>query len=109
MNRKDVIISRLIRVTIVLILLYWGYSGIIWVWNWYTSSGGYSSSWWIETGRFLWRNASIVIALYGIACMQASGLVELLNRKSYLKAFGLSLILTPPGMMLVYGHKKDND
>ncbi|MFC1581559.1 hypothetical protein ACFL3L_01510 [Candidatus Neomarinimicrobiota bacterium] len=108
MNRKDLIISRLFRVLIVIVLGYWCYSGVTWLWSWYISGSGYSSAWWGAIGEFLWQNISIVIALYGIACMQASGLVELVNRKSYLKAFGLSLILTPPGMVLVYGHKKEN-
>ena len=107
MNRKDIIFSRLIRIMIIIVLLYWCYNGVVWIWSWYVSGSGYSSSWWGAIGKFLWQNISIVIALYGIACMQTSGFVELINRKSYLKAFGLSLILTPPGMILAYGRKKE--
>jgi hypothetical protein len=39
--------------------------------------------------------------------LQASGLAELKYGKNFLKAFGLALILTPPVMMVVYGHKKE--
>ncbi len=106
MKAKDNIISRIFSIGILCILIYWCYKGIVWIWNWYFDSGGYTSQWWPDLGGFLWRNISIVVVIYGIACLQASGLAELKFRKNFLKAFGLALILTPPGMMIVYGHKK---
>jgi hypothetical protein len=60
--------------TIGLILLYWAYEGAVWVLNWYLDSGGYTSDWWSGIGKFLLRNISIVVVVYGLACMQASGL-----------------------------------
>jgi hypothetical protein len=105
---NDVTISKIFRIAIILVLLYWAYEGISWMWYWYLDSGGYTSDWWSGVGKFLLRNISIVIVIYGVACMQASGLAELKYGKNYLKAFGLALILSPPVMMAVYGHKSEN-
>ncbi len=102
----DKAISRIFFLFSMLILLYWIYSGCVWLWDWYFSSGGYSSDWWPAIGRFLLDNLSIVIALYAIACLQTAGLAELKFNNHFLKAFGLALILTPPIMMIAYGHRK---
>ncbi|NQT97121.1 MAG: hypothetical protein HQ562_05205 [Candidatus Marinimicrobia bacterium] len=101
----DKAISRVFTLFSVLILLYWLYSGGAWLWDWYFSSGGYSSDWWPIVGRFLLDNLSIVIALYAIACLQTAGLAELKFNNHFLKAFSLALILTPPIMMIIYGHR----
>ncbi len=105
---NDITISRILRIAIGLILLYWAYEGAVWALNWYLDSGGYTSDWWSGISKFLLRNISIVVVVYGLACMQASGLAELKFGKNYLKAFGLALILSPPIMMAVYGHKSEN-
>ncbi len=104
--KTDQAVSRVLFLFSLMILIYWIYSGCAWVWNWYIDSGGYSSSWWGSVGRFLWENLSIVIAIYAIICLQSSGLAELKYNKSFMKAFGLALILTPPGMMIAYGHRQ---
>ena len=57
--------------------------------------------------EFCKTNLSILIVIYGLMSLQASGLAELKYGKNFLKAFGLALILTPPVMMVVYGHKKE--
>ncbi len=103
---KDKAISRVFTLFSVLILLYWLYSGGVWLWNWYFDSGGYSSEWWPAVGRFLLNNLSIVIAIYAIVCLQTAGLAELKFNNHFLKAFGLAFILTPPIMMIAYGHRK---
>ncbi len=105
---NDMTISRILRIVIGLILLYWAYEGLVWAWHWYLGSGGYRSDWWSGIGKFLLRNISIVVVIYGVACMQVSGLAELKFGKNYLKAFGLALILTPPIMMVVYGKKSED-
>ncbi len=104
--KLDQAVSRVFIVLSILILAYWLYLGVVWLWEWYVSMDGYSSAWWPIIGSFLWRNMSIVVAIYALICLQASGLAELKFNKIFLKAFGLSLILTPPGMMIVYGHRK---
>ncbi len=98
-------ISRVFILFSVSILGYWAYNGIISVWEWYGSTGGYSSSWWPDLGRYLWKNISIVVVIYAIICLQASGLAELKFKKNFLKALGLSILLTPPVMMIVYGRR----
>ncbi len=105
----DQIISRIFVALSLLVLAYWLYSGVVWVWNWYVESGGYSSSWWPDIGHFLWDNLSIVIALYAVICLQASGLAEMKFNNNFLKAFGLALVLTPPLMMAVYGHRNNGE
>lgn len=106
MSPLDQRLSRLFMVASLLILGYWAYLGLAWVWDWYQDSGGYTTQWWPDLGRFLWRNLSIVVAVYGIACLQASGLAELKYGKNFLLAFILALVLTPPGMMIAYGHRR---
>ena len=101
----DKAISRIFFLFSMLILLYWIYSGSVWLWEWYAESEGYSSDWWPIVGRFLLDNLSIVIALYAIACLQTAGLAELKFNNHFLKAFSLALILTPPIMMIIYGHR----
>ncbi|MEE9190555.1 MAG: hypothetical protein V3U16_07275 [Candidatus Neomarinimicrobiota bacterium] len=105
---NDMTISRILRIVIGLILLYWTFEGVAWVWSWYLDSGGYTSEWWSGIGKFLLRNISIIVVIYGVACMQVSGLAELKFGKNYLKAFGLALILSPPIMMAVYGKKSED-
>jgi len=106
MNSSDNIISRFIFFIIFAIVGYWIVLWGIDVWNWYVASGGYSPEWWPQLGAFLLRNFSIVVVLYGMACMQASGLAELKFGKNFLVALGLAFILTPPIMMVVYGKKQ---
>ena len=103
---KDKAISRVFTLFSVLIILYWLYSGCVWLWDWYFSSGGYSPEWWPAIGHFLVDNLSIVIVVYALACLQSAGLAELKFNNHFLKAFGLALVLTPPLMMLAYGHRK---
>ena len=107
MNNKDNLISRFLFMAIAGIIAYWLIKGGIWVWNWYDASGGYSSQWWPDLWAFLIRNISIVAVIYGMACMQASGLAELKFRKNFLVALSLAFLLTPPVMMLVYGKRKN--
>jgi hypothetical protein len=44
---------------------------------------------------------------YGIISLQVSGLAELKFGKNFIKAFYLALLITPPMMMIVYGHRKE--
>ncbi len=103
---NDKSISRVLFIISALIILYWLFSGCIWVWDWYQDSGGYTAEWWGDVGRFLWNNLSIVIAVYTLICLQAAGLAELRHNKSFMRAFGLALALTPPVMMIAYGRRQ---
>lgn len=105
MNSSDNIISRFLILIIVAVIGYWAVLGGIWVWDWYFRTGGYTADWWPRLGAFLWRNIGIVMALYGIACVQASGVAELKFRKNFLVALLLAFLLTPPLMMGVYGRR----
>ena len=82
------------------------WNGLTWLWNWFSVAGGESSVW-LAIWEFCKTNLSILIVIYGLMSLQASGLAELKYGKNFLKAFGLALILTPPVMMVVYGHKKE--
>lgn len=106
MHSRDNIISRFLFLIIAGIILYWLGSGVVWVWNWYFTSGGYTHEWWPRLGSYLLRNISIVLVIYGLACMQASGLAELKFRKNFIVALMLALVLTPPVMMLIYGKRQ---
>ncbi|MFH1851969.1 MAG: hypothetical protein ABIA75_06455 [Candidatus Neomarinimicrobiota bacterium] len=104
--KTDKAVSRVLMLFSALILIYWLISAGIWLWDWYAGSGGYSANWWPAVGQFLLDNLSIVVAVYAIICLQVSGLAELKFNKNFLKALGLALVLTPPVMMIVYGHRE---
>lgn len=87
-------------------ILIW--KGLAWLWNWFSATGE-DDSVWLAIWEFCKSNLSIIIVIYGLISLQVSGLVELKFGKNFLKAFGLALILTPPVMMAVYGHRKTDD
>lgn len=91
------------------ILVYWLIRGLILLYGWLKGLGEYNAGWWISLGQFLYRNLSIVIVIYVIICLQVAGLMEFKFRRNFLKAFLLSLVLTPPGMLLLWGRKQDSD
>ena len=82
------------------------WKGLTWLWNWFSVAGGESSEW-LAIWEFCKANLSILIVIYGLMSLHAAGLAELQYGKNFLKAFGLALILTPPLIMVVYGHKKE--
>jgi hypothetical protein len=107
-NQIDKRIGGILLFIVAGIVLYWISTGLITLWDWLVSLGPYQASWWVSLGKFLWRNFGIVFIIYVIICLQVSGIVEFLFRKNFIKAFLLAIVLTPPVMMVVYGHKSGN-
>ena len=106
MKNRDVIFSRIIFIIVVIIVSTWIWDGIGWLWNWFTSaseSGSIGSGIW----NFCKQNISILVVVYGIICLQVSGISELKFEKNFLMAFILAIFLTPPIMMAVYGHRRN--
>ena len=103
----DLIFSRILLVISVVIIIYWAGNGLSWLWEWYGSvSAAEETTVWTEIGLFINDYLSVFALAYGILALQASGLAELKFEKNFLKAFGLAIVLTPPVMMILYGHKK---
>ncbi len=105
-EKLDRALSRIMAVFVALLLGSLVWKGCLWAWDWYGTleSGGDA---WASVWEVLKQNLSVVVLVYGMMCLQASGVAELKFNRSFLKAFALALILTPPVMMGVYGHKKD--
>ena len=103
---RDYLFSVIIGAVTAVIAGIMTWNGLTWLWNWFSVVGGESSEW-LAIWEFCKTNLSILIVIYGLMSLQASGLAELKYGKNFLKAFGLALILTPPVMMVVYGHKKE--
>lgn len=100
----DILISRILAVTIVLILAIWIWNGVTFLWDWYLAISR-TGSVWSSVWEFCKENLSFFIVIYGIICLQVSGIAELKFEKNFLKAFVLALFLTPPVMMGVYGRR----
>jgi len=106
-KNKDIIFSRILMVICAIIIVYWIWSGLIWLWEWYVSvSTSENTTVWAEIWLFMSEYISVIALVYGIMSLQVAGLAELKFQKNFLKAFGLSIVLTPPIMMAVYGHKR---
>tara|TARA_B100000315_G_scaffold195807_2_gene186781 strand:- start:8388 stop:8729 length:342 start_codon:yes stop_codon:yes gene_type:complete len=113
MNRNhkklDSILSRIILIFIVLTVGFWLWSFIQ---SLVESSAGQRNTFdvsWVEIIGFCKKYITILLVAYGFICVQISGIAELKYEKNFLKAFMLSIILTPPVMMAVYGHGKKKD
>lgn len=104
--KKDKRLALIFLIPTITIVLYWLFLGCKWLYHWWLNLPPYNASWWHAIGRFCLNNLSIILAAYMIICLQAAGVVEFKFRRSFLKAFFLGLILTPPIMMVVYGRKK---
>lgn len=103
----DALVSRILLVISLIIVAYWIWNGLNWLWDWYLSiSETTDTTVWQEIWLFIKENLSIIALIYGIICLQVSGVAELKFGKNFLKAFALAISLTPPVMMAVYGHKK---
>ncbi|MCD6100199.1 MAG: hypothetical protein DRP91_07225 [Candidatus Neomarinimicrobiota bacterium] len=105
-NKIDFILSRIFSLGSISIVGYWLYRFFDWFIGWFKDQLPYNKGWWISIGNFLLDNLSIVIAIYFIICLQVSGIAEFKFRKKFLKAFFLSLFLTPPVMMAIYGRRR---
>ena len=108
-EKLDSILSRIIMIFIVLIVGYWLWSIIK---SLVESSAGqcnYFNVSWAEIIGFCKKYITILLVAYGFICVQISGIAEMKYEKNFLKAFILSIILTPPVMMAVYGHGKKKD
>ena len=107
-KNMDIIFSRILLVISVVIIIYWAWNGLSWLWEWYGSvSATEETTVWTEIGLFISEYLSVFALAYGILALQASGLAELKFGKNFLKAFGLAIVLTPPVMMVVYGHNRE--
>ncbi|MBO8131595.1 MAG: hypothetical protein H0Z29_08795 [Candidatus Marinimicrobia bacterium] len=104
-KKIDFVFQRIFIIGSVGIIGYWLYRFFDWFIGWFKEQLPYNSGWWASIGNFLLDNLSIVIAIYFIICLQASGVAEFKFRKRFLKAFFMSLFLTPPVMMIVYGRR----
>ncbi|MFQ6609062.1 MAG: hypothetical protein ACE5EE_11115 [Fidelibacterota bacterium] len=105
---RDYLFSLFLGLGVVIFAGFLLYEGLTWLWHWFVNVNDEGS-----IGLAIWNlcksNLSILIVIYGIISLQVSGLAELKFDKNFLKAFGLALILTPPVMMAVYGHRKTDD
>lgn len=108
-KKPDVVLSRILILICVSIVGYWIWNGLNWLWDWYRSVSELTdTSVWTEIWLFIVENLSVIALIYGIICLQVSGLAELKFGKNFLKAFILAICLTPPIMMGIYGHKKES-
>ncbi|MGK5092590.1 hypothetical protein WDW89_11335 [Deltaproteobacteria bacterium TL4] len=106
-KNRDVLLSRILLAISLMIITYWIGNGLIWLWNWYVSvSESADTGVWEEVGLFIKTNLSVLTLVYGIISLQVSGVAELKFEKNFLVAFALAILLTPPVMMAVYGHKR---
>jgi len=108
MKNVDVFVSRVLMIAVILIVTTWIWSGLVWLWDWFATTSG-TGSVWSEIWDFCKQNVSIFVVVYGLVCLQISGISELKFEKNFLKAFVLAIVLTPPIMMAVYGHKKNKE
>ena len=106
-SKRDLIFSRILILGILAILLPWIWDGLVWLWNWYQGYSASDANAWHDLGAFLWRNISVVLILYTIICLQVAGLAEFKFNKNFVPAFFLSLLITPPIMMAVYGRHSE--
>ncbi len=103
----DTIIPRILLLISLMIILYWIWGGLGWLWEWYTSvSESPNTTVWQEIWIFIKDNLSVIVLVYGIACLQAAGLAEMKFHKNFLKAFFLAICVTPPIMMGTFGRRK---
>lgn len=102
----DVTVARILILAAIVIVGIWIFNGIVWLWDWFSaaSEGG---NVWSNVWAFCVRNSSFLVVVYGVVCLQVSGVAELRYEKSFLRAFLLALLLTPPVMMAVYGYKRN--
>jgi len=107
MKNRDIVISRVIFFIALVVVITWIWNGLIWLWNWYTVASE-TGTVWFEIWSFVKQNVSILVVVYGIICLQVSGVSELKFEKNFLKAFILAIFLTPPVMMVIYGHRKNS-
>ncbi|MBN2602064.1 MAG: hypothetical protein JXR87_08725 [Candidatus Marinimicrobia bacterium] len=87
------------------IVLYGLVKGLIWFYEWFINLPAYSAGWWGALGHFCLDNLSIIIVIYLVICLQVAGVAEFRFRKNFLKAFLLGIVLTPPGMIFIWGRK----
>jgi len=102
---RDYLFASILGTAAVIIVIIMIWNELTWLWSWFLTAGD-NGSVWLAIWDFCKANLSILIVIYGLISLQASGLAELKFGKNFLKAFGLALILTPPIMMAVYGHRK---
>ena len=105
-DRVDRLVSRLLAGIAALIVGTWVWNGAVWTWDWYSSVSAGEDAVWSAVWDFCRGNFSILVVIYGLLCLQVSGIAELKFEKNFLKAFVLALVLTPPLMMATYGRRK---
>ncbi len=106
-KNPDIILSKVLLSIGLIIVAYWIWNGLNWLWDWYVAvSQSSDTSVWESIWIFIKDNLSIIIVVYGFISLQSSGLAEFKFGKNFLTAFFLAIIITPPIMMAVYGHKK---
>ena len=99
-------LAKIFLIPAVAIVGYWIIVGLFKLYKWLTGLPSYSSAWWSSIGHFCLDNLSIIIVVYLIVCLQASGIAEFKYQKNFLKAFVLAVFLTPPIMMATWGRRK---
>ncbi|HCL00754.1 MAG TPA: hypothetical protein DHW42_11700 [Candidatus Marinimicrobia bacterium] len=101
----DKCLSRALFLISAGIVVYWLIKGIVRLYHWFVDLPDYSTDWWLVIGRFCVNNLSIIIVVYLVICLQVAGIAEFKNKKNFLKAFLLAIVLTPPLMMAIWGRK----
>ena len=101
----DNVLSRIFLVISILIVLTWVWTGALWLWDWHATTSAAGSVWPV-VWDFCKQNLSVIVVIYGLICLQVSGVAELKFEKSFLTAYVLSFFLTPPVMMVAYGRRK---
>ena len=105
----DSILSRIITIFIVMIVSFWLWDVIQSLVEASVGQSNFFNVSWAEIIGFCKKYVTILLVAYGFICVQISGIAELKYEKKFFKAFMLSIILTPPVMMAVYGYGKKKD
>ncbi|MCF7802145.1 MAG: hypothetical protein K9N34_09005 [Candidatus Marinimicrobia bacterium] len=105
--KRDVLFARIAVLGILAILLPWIWDGLVWLWDWYVGYAESEANFWQDVWRGFLTNFSIILIVYTIICLQVAGVAEFKLKRHFLPAFLLALILTPPGMMAAYGHRRN--
>ncbi|MCF7796259.1 MAG: hypothetical protein K9N11_01545 [Lentisphaeria bacterium] len=106
--KRDVFIARLVILGILTILLPWIWDGLVWLWNWYVGYADSDANFWQDVWQGFLNNFSVILIIYTIICLQVAGVTEFKLKRHFLPAFILAIFLTPPGMMVAYGHRKNS-
>lgn len=105
-EKRDLLLARIAILGILVIVLPWLWDGLVWLWEWYVGYSENDASFWQDAWVWVVTNFSILLIVYTIICLQVAGVAEFKLKRKFLPAFFLALLLTPPGMMAAYGHRK---